>query len=402
MSQRRLTLAFAVAQLIAWGPFYYSLPVFVEPIAIDQGWGREFIVWALSAALLSAVVAAPLVGARIDSGRGRSSLIIGHALGALCLLGLSQAQSAILFFLLCCCLGLSQAACLYDAAFSLIHRHLRADAGPAIVQVTLVAGLSGTVFVPLTQFMVDQMGWRTAMAALAVVSLLPTGAYFLTLPRSGADARNAAKPTAAIAWSRPLTLLVAAFGLSTAAFSAVTIGFLPLMIGRGLDGMAAAQLFALVGPAQIAGRLLISIRSRSFRPFVHGPYVFAVLPIATLVLIAAGTDLAWLVAFALLFGLNSGLSTIVRGTAPAELCDVATIGRVNGVIGAVGGLCRAAAPALFALTMARLGADAALVGLLACAVFAFATFLGAARLTAKSPRDSCLRRNELASRRNHG
>ncbi|NJN36644.1 MAG: MFS transporter [Nitrospiraceae bacterium] len=60
---------------------------------------------------------------------------------------------------------------LYEAAFAVVARMLGADYRKAIIVITLFGGLASTVFVPLTQHLVDAYGWRDALRILAVIQL---------------------------------------------------------------------------------------------------------------------------------------------------------------------------------------------------------------------------------------
>jgi len=371
-----LTGVLALGQLLSWGAFYYALPVFVAPISAELGWSREIIFWGLSAALLTSVVVAPAVGRRIDGGRGKSALLVGQLAGGLSLLVLALTGDLWLFLLLCCGIGISQGACLYDTAFSLLHRYLGTDAPRAIIRVTLVAGLAGTIFVPAAQFLVEQLGWRLAAFILGGVGLLPCILYLRFLP----DVRAAREtpftediPLAPLRWNASTIALVAAFGASTATFSTVTIHFLPLLIERGMTGFAAARIFALVGPFQILSRFIIWGLSGRLSALGHGVIVFLLQALSILILASAGTG-AWLWAFAVTFGVSSGLLTIVRGNAPAEICDRSAIGRLNGAIGGAGGLSRALMPGLFALLAARTSAGTALAALFILSMAGAAAF----------------------------
>lgn len=377
---RRLTWALALAQLLSWGAFYYALPIFVAPISEELGWSRQSIFWGLSGALLTSVFVAPLAGRQIDRGRGKAVLVGGQLIGSMCLAALAAVDSLWLFLLLCGGIGVSQGACLYDTAFSLLHRHLKADAPGAIIRVTLIAGLAGTVFVPAGQYLVEHLGWRAAAPILAAAGLIPIALYAPFLPGVGRDTdfgdRSGSAPLPPLPRNGAIIAIIVAFGASTAVFSTVTIHFLPLMIDRGLSGLAAAQIFALIGPAQILGRVAIWLLPIRVGALDHGVTVFLLQALAVLVLALAGTG-AWLVLFALVFGLSSGLLTIVRGAAPAELCDYRAIGRLNGLIGAVSGLTRALVPALFALAIAYVGVGTALAILLAISLAGAAAFISA-------------------------
>lgn len=360
---RPLTWVLAVGQLLTWGIFYYALPVFVDPISKELGWNRQLIFEGLSAALLVSVLTAPFVGRQIDRGLGKSALICGQIVGTVCIASLGGVSHPAWFLLLCCGLGVAQGACFYETAFSLLHRQLEEAAPSAIVRVTLIAGFAGTVFVPGSQYLVDHLGWRESALLLAAVSLIPPLIYAVGIPPDHAEpvASDAQEPPSEgrLEWTAAIFAMVAAFAASTATFSTVTIHFLPLLVDRGVPAFEAAKIFALVGPSQIVARIFIWLVPLRTQVLKWGLLVFA-LQAASIAMLWYSSGAARLAGFAMLFGVSSGLLTVVRGTAPAEICDRRFIGRLNGVIGGAGGLFRALAPAAFALLLARSGQSAAL------------------------------------------
>lgn len=373
--------AIAIGQLLAWGSLYYALPVFAAPISADLGWDRALVFWGLSAALLASVAAAPLVGRLVDQGHGKAILIGGQLIGLASLLLIATASDRWVFLLLCCGVGVAQAACLYDVAFSILHRLLREDAPKAIVRVTLVAGFAGTLFVPLSQYLVDQVGWRLALFTVAAIGATPAAVYAALMPSEGAAPAEDNESAAALTpmrWNGATISLVAAFGVSAAVFSTVTIHFVSLMVDRGMGGLAAAQVFALFGPSQVAARIAMWPMADRLSPLGHGGAVFLLQAASVGALALAGTG-PMLIAFALLFGASSGLLTILRGTAVAKICCREAIGRLNGAIGAASGLSRALCPALFALVAARWSANAALILLLLISLAGTAAFILAGR-----------------------
>src|SRR3546814_18385810 len=98
-----------------------------------------------------------------------------------------------------------------------------------------------------------------------------------------------------------------------AAFSALTFHLYPFLLERGLDAAGVVAVLAVIGPAQVAGRILIWF----FAP--HAP-VRSVAPLMVLVfpLAATGFALAPLDVFAIAatvacYGAANGMLTIARG-----------------------------------------------------------------------------------------
>ena len=115
---------------------------------------------------------------------------------------------------------------------------------------------------------------------------------------------------------RWLAAALAGASFLSAALSAHLIG---LLTAGGLTAGDAVLVGALIGPMQVAGRVVEFTLARDLRAQAVGTLAFALLA-AALVLLTQVRGL-WAVAlpFALLYGFSNGVMTIVRGTVPAEL-----------------------------------------------------------------------------------
>jgi MFS family permease len=106
-----------------------------------------------------------------------------------------------------------------------------------------------------------------------------------------------------------------------------------------------------------------------------GVVVMAGIPLSLAALALADTH-AWLVLFALLFGMANGLVTIVRAAIVPEYFGRAHLGRIGGAMTACSLMARAAAPLLVAWLLLGAGGYGPvlwlLVGLGAVSVLAFA------------------------------
>jgi MFS family permease len=166
----RATWALATGQLVAWGVVYYAFSLFVVPMEQELGWSRASTNAALSCGLLVSGLAAYPVGKLIDHGHGRIVLTAGSLLASVMLVLWSQAASLVTLFAAWVGLGVSMAATLYDPVFAILTRDFPRSFRAKITLVTLVAGFASTVFIPLTQELVDALGWRHALLVLAAIN----------------------------------------------------------------------------------------------------------------------------------------------------------------------------------------------------------------------------------------
>jgi predicted MFS family arabinose efflux permease len=267
-----------------------------------------------------------------------------------------------------------------------------------IAVVTFIAGFSSTVFVPLTQLLIDRVGWREALLALAAINLsvcLPIHALWLrdgphpgaataTASDLGAESRDAVRR----ALRHPVFWALAA-SLTTyyATFSALTFHLIPLLAERRVPTAVAIGAVALIGPAQVAGRLVVFLLGSRLPTATTGRMVLLGLPLAVLLLIAFPHSTVMLFAAAVLYGGANGIMTIVRGTAVPDLMWREGYGAVNGALAAPAMAAMAGAPLGAALLWSAAGGyDAVLWMLFAVAAFAAVAFWIAAAAARRSAR----------------
>lgn len=359
MTRGTFISALGVGQIASWGTLYYSFPLLAVPMEAALGVDRTTLYLAPTIGLLVGSVAAYGVGAAIDRGHGRAVMSGGALLAALLLVAWSRVESVAVLYLIFAGLGLAQAMTLYDPAFAVVARRYGPEARKGITTLTLWGGFASTVFVPLVQVLLDTMPWRDALLVLAAVNLL----LCLPLYAAAIDRRRDAPPPAAPerteeesgdtasgagpAWAlrQPVFwCLAAAFTLYYGTFSAVTYHLYPLLLERGLSAQAVVMAIALIGPAQVAGRLFVWMLARDRSVRVVGGVTVAALPLAVVLLTVADGPLL-LAAFALLYGAANGIMTIVRGIAVPELLTRHAYGRLNGMIAVPQTVAKAVAPA---------------------------------------------------------
>jgi MFS family permease len=348
--------ALAVAQLVSWGTLYYGFSLFVVPMASELGWGRTAINGALSLGLLVSGIAAYPVGAWIDRHGGRLVMSLGSALGALLLAVWADISNLATFYLVWIGLGLALAGTLYDPVFAVVTRRFPESYRTRITALTLVGGFASTVFMPLTLVIIDSLGWRSALLVLAAVNIvlaLPVHALLLrdeAAPgRTGIGAAKAAAEIDKAAFRRALRHpvfwgLAICFVAYYTAFSAMTFHFIPLMTDRGVASPVILGAIAAIGPAQVAGRLVLFAFRGGFSSAVAGRVAVVAMPAALLLLIAFPASTPALFAFAVLQGGGNGILTIVRGTAVPDLMGREGYGAINGALALPANIARAVAP----------------------------------------------------------
>ncbi|MCL4770377.1 MAG: MFS transporter [Burkholderiaceae bacterium] len=351
------------AQTLAWASSYYLPALLAQPMARDLGVGTSTIFAAFSLALVVSALLGPLAGHAIDRHGGRPVLLGTNLLFAAGLGALALAQGPVGLFAAWALIGIAMGSGLYEAAFATLVRLYGQGARGAITGITLVAGFASTVGWPLTAWMEATWDWRGACAGWAALHLLlglPLNAW---LPR----ARLRPAPPA----PAPPTALLLSFVFAATWFTSTAMAaHLPrLLQAQGLPLQAAVAAAALVGPAQVAARLLEFGLLRRMHPLASARLAALAHPTGALLLAWAGG--AGSVAFTLLHGAGNGILTIAKGTLPLVLFGSLGYGLRQGMLMVPARVAQAFAPLLFGLLLDHWGtasvAATALLGV-ACAL----------------------------------
>ncbi|HSX94032.1 MAG TPA: MFS transporter [Hydrogenophaga sp.] len=369
----RLVLRLGTAQTLAWASSYYLPAILARPMAEDTGLPVGTVWMAFSMALLLSALIGPFAGRAIDRFGGRpvlaaTSLIFASGLGLL-----SLAHGPVVLFAGWLLIGVAMGAGLYEAAFAALVRLQGEAARDAITGITLLAGLASTVGWPLSGWMEAHIGWRGAClgwAALHLLLGLPLNiglprAATLPPPRPHEGPATDAPPRAPrhVAW-----VLAYVFAATWFVSTALAAHLPALLMASGLSLAGALAVGALVGPAQVAGRLLEFGGLRRFHPLISARVAAAMHPVGVLVWMAVGAAAAPV--FAVLHGLGNGILTIAKGTLPLAYFGPVGYGRRQGWIVAPSRVAQAFAPLLFGALVERWGAQALWVsgGLVASAL----------------------------------
>ncbi len=343
-----------LGQIISWGSLFYAFPLIAEPMAAELGVDKPHIYGAATFGMLMAGVASYPVGNLIDRGHGRVIMTGGAVLGGLLLAAWSQVHGMAWFYAVFGAIGIAQAMTLYDPSFAVVARRFGASARSGITALTLWGGFAATVFVPVTQFLMDHIGWRSALLALAAVTLIGSGGLNLWVidPRRDAvNATDSAKPAmsgrAVTSWAlrQPVFwLLSLAITLYFAVGAGLTYHWYPIFLERGFDTVSVVAGMAIIGPAQVAGRIAIWVFARERPVKFIGRATFIVFPLSLLLLLLAPAEFGWLALFAILFGAANGIITIVRGLALREMLTPDGYGTLNGLLAVPSTVAKALAP----------------------------------------------------------
>lgn len=358
INTRRLTLTLGAVQLLSWATSFYLPAVIGRAVAESFGVSLASVLGAFSWSLLVAAACAPRVGRWIGRRGGRVALATGAGVMALGLVVLAAATGLPGWYAGWTILGIGMAMGLYDAAFATAGVLLGTAVGPVVTGITLIAGFASTVGWPAGVALLQALGWRGVLLAYAalhlgvnlplVLGLVPRGIRIPHVPAGivrGAIGRRRAVMAGCLAGF---------FAIRWFITSAIAVHILPLMGGLGLSHGEALGVAMLIGPGQVAGRLLEWGLARRIGPMGRAWFGAMLFPAGALVLLAGGP--AGAAGFVLLYGMSNGILTVNRGTLPMVVLGPAGYAAVLGALAVPVLIAQAAAPAVVAPLVAAVPA----------------------------------------------
>lgn len=355
-AERKMVWMLGMAQCISWGILFYAFSVLLPPMASSLALSHSALSFmATLSALVAAGVAIPL-GKKLDSGGHLRMMMLGSLLGALGCAIWSWSSSTLGLYSAAILIGLAQASTLYEPVFAFLLYAFPAekDRNPAMMQVTLIGGLASTVFLPLTTFLIQFLGWREALQVLAFFLLIPVGIYYYWEGK-----RRSAEPHVHVKISGPrlrfewkafpaetkkmLMILLPVFLINAIVHTSITTHLPSALQSWGFGAYAASWAVGVMGAMQLLGRLGLG----HYLGFLkHGPLLLVPLTLIAigLVLLTFTSHLSVIWVLLGLMGSSSGLLTLLRPTVVSRLFDVKIFGRVNGLLALSYQLARAGGP----------------------------------------------------------
>ena len=362
LDRRVVTTALGIAQSLAWRTSFCFPAVFAGPIVKETGWSLGFVVGGTSIGLLTAGLISPQVGRIIDMRGGRPVLLASSLFYAtgLALVGLSHALP--IYLLAWVLIGFGMGTGLYDAVFAALGRMYGSEARGPITSLTLLGGFAGTVCWPLSAFMIEHLGWRSACfiyAAIHLLVMLPLQASVVRAPAkagSGTDKQAPSSETPRIINETLIFgLLAVVLSIAAGIGSIVVVHLLIFLQARGVDFSTAVSLGTIFGPAQVGARLVERVFGNRYHPIWTMVASCSLMAIGLLLLFGA---IPALILIILLYGAGYGISWVGRGTLPLALFGPVRFPRLMGKLAFPSLIIQALAPSAGALLLEARGAQA--------------------------------------------
>jgi MFS family permease len=416
-----IVTALAVSQTVGYGVLYYAFAVILTPMGRDLHITTTQATGALTLALLISAAAAVPIGRWLDRHGGRMLMTIGSIAATALAAAWAAVGSLAELYLVFIGIGLTQAMVLYEPAFAVIVTWFRRRRATALLAITIVAGFASTIFMPLTGWLTDAHGWRTALLVLAAlhgVLTIPLHALIRRPPADRTDRDHtpstspaqdvAAEPATTLALN-PSTVtraalrdpvfwaLVIAFVAHTAAVAVIGVHLVAYLVDLGHPAGFAATTAGLLGVLSVTGRLATTTAQRHRPVATVVATVFALQGIAALALPLIGRTATGAIACVLAFGLGFGVATIARPALLADRYGTTAYGTISGLLTLPLTIAKAIAPLAAALLLTAAGTYAPVMVAtgIACTLAA-AALLTAGRFEHKRPLQSELQRVSLA------
>jgi MFS family permease len=350
-----LSLASGVA--VAFGAMFYAYSVLLT----DEAAGAEFTTTALSVAyggfVLTGGGLAYVIGRRADRIGIRPLAMLGFTLGALGLIGLGRAtapwQVVATSWLL---MGPAGGLTFYEPAFVAVNQWFGSGhRARALAVLTLIGGLAGPLFLPLTERLVSSMGWRDSTYVLAALMAMMGLVDAVVLPRGrpGTGPSNRPERRTPLRRDRRFVLFTIAMALSFGAFQAIFFHRIAAFEEAGF-GVAAVTAWA-------AASSLLSLPGRYAGPYLAeragGITVYAAAAIvagaATVLMVGGGT---WrMPAHFIAFGITFGGMLPIRAVVMAHWYSGDDYGTVMGAQWSVAAVVGALVPAVIGAVRDQIG-----------------------------------------------
>jgi MFS family permease len=352
----RVVFPLGVAQTISWGSTYYLPAILAGGMAGDTGASTPFVFGAFSAALLVSAFLSPVAGRLIDLHGGRRILAGSNVIFAAGLLMLANATGHASLAAGWLVVGIGMSCGLYEAAFSTLAGIYGAEARRPITGITLIAGFASTICWPISAWLDSRYGWRTTCIVWAAVHILAALPLNLLLPQAiGAGRKHdKAAEVPPVPHRRAIMAALAFVFAATWFCSTAMAAHLPRLLQEAGATLAVAiAAAALVGPAQVAARVLEFWVMRHAHPVVTARMASLSHSVGAAGLVVFGVPLAPF--FTIAHGAGNGIMTIANGTLPLKYFGPGGYGLRQGLLMVPARVLQAAAPFAFDLALSNYG-----------------------------------------------
>ena len=362
----KATVGLCLTQIVGWGTTFLMPSVLGRHFERDLDLPSEVVYGGITVMFGVGALFAPRVGRLLDRTGARSVMAIGSIVYALSLAALSFSQGLVSYLLCWAAMGIASTLALNTPASIALAHIAGSRARQAIAILAIIGGFASTVFWPLSEALEAFVSWRGVLLVYAAIHLLVCApVHLLVLPgRPTVGTQAAASTTPAPPPSdhtkRLFLLLAVAFSCGAFIFTGFIVHAIGVLRGLGHDPASALLLASLIGPAQVAVRVVELVFGHRYAISTSTLFAAAVLPLGLGLAFLAGGNFAVALLCLIAYGIANGLKAVLRATLPLALFGRAQFGTYLGRLALPQGIVSAAAPPVLAAVMANYGAEGVL------------------------------------------
>lgn len=322
----------------------YATGLFIEPLSDEFGWSRAEIAGGMSLAALLSIPLAPVLGFLIDRFGTRRLAFSGIIGTALCFSLFSMMNGSLSVWLslwaLYAILSVGINSTVWAAAVSGVFSSGR---GLALGVTLSGAALAQVIAPPLTQWLIEAFGWRSAFVLLGVgwggPGLILCLMYLFDVhdqrKRETRAIQPADLPGLSVAQA-VRTLALYRIGASTLIMMILTIGMIvhqvPLLTEIGISRQTAAFLASLTGVAGIFGKLVSGYLMDRMDAGLISCLTIGIASLAFVLLLLPSQSLPLMVIAMIVLGYTNGCKFQVCAYLTSRYVGMRNFGKVFGVM----------------------------------------------------------------------
>lgn len=358
----------AATGAVSMGMGSLNFGLFIKPMGDELGIGRAAFGWAQTARQGASSATSPLIGWLLDRYGSRVMLPVAALATGGALIGLAYVTSAwhlVVLFVVMGLVGMSGPGALVTTVPVL--KWFVRNRGKAVAYVGLGIPIGALLFIPLTQVLINEIGWRGAWIVLAIIGLvviIPLGAIFIrrqpedvgmvpdggvTSDDSGGDDSSVRQAVEEVSWTvreavrtTVLWRLVIVFSMVQLATGTVALHRIAAFMDRGMDPTLISFATAFDAVAAGGSTFLFGMLVRWVPARFLGGLGFSMLAIASVLTIYA-VNLPVMFISMWIFGMGIGGMMFLNNFIWADYFGRAHVGGIRGlanpinlVIGGIG------------------------------------------------------------------
>jgi MFS family permease len=259
-----------VTLALAYG-IWYSYSVILVALLEEFGWSRSVLAGAFSVFTLLHGGVNPLIGALCARFKPLRVTAAGGAAIGLALLGDSFIASPLgLYLAFGVVTAFAVALAGWVPALVYVQRNYQDRVGFSIGIISAGVGVGMMLVVPLTQLLIDALGWRGAYRVLGLVCFLwvtPASLWLMSVqgrsPKEPNQEQTGSVPSRGTAnmtlreamRTQPFWLLIAAYFFGNVSSQTLHVHQVAFLVDHGLAAIVAASVVGVVGLASIVGKM---------------------------------------------------------------------------------------------------------------------------------------------------